>query len=369
MEKHRKIWKTMRLSTIDVHLWKSQGLIPHYVNKKYGFDVSVVTYKNGDYPSAKQLENVKLEFVKKKYGDTVDGILYIINNAKKIDYLYMYHPKWETLICVFLYKMINPRGKVWLDLDASLHWFEYRKKSVGQRIQTRMRNWIIKNCCTIVTTSSSKCAEMSKKEYGRKDILHIPRGCQSIYSDLSQKRDIILTVGRLGTEQKNTELLINAFVNNKELHNWELVLIGEAEPKFLQFLQKKVRQHKMEDRIHYIGNINEREKLAEWYAKAKIFVLPSRWESYGIVLAEALLQGAYLVISDSISSKEDILGEKQEIGITFKNNRLTDLEKALVESIQSEYIEEEWTLKRRNYAREKWDYGNILDKIPGWFWK
>ena len=56
-------------------------------------------------------------------------------------------------------------------------------------------------------------------------------------------------------------------------------------------------------------------ELEELYRKAAVFALPSRWESFGIVLAEALFEGCYLVGSDCIPPLNDLIGD----AITYIN--------------------------------------------------
>lgn len=52
-----------------------------------------------------------------------------------------------------------------------------------------------------------------------------------------QKENLIITVGRLGTEEKNTSLLLEA-LENIELHNWKVILIGPIQESF----QSKIQQ-------------------------------------------------------------------------------------------------------------------------------
>lgn len=60
----------------------------------------------------------------------------------------------------------------------------------------------------------------------------------------------------------------------------------------------------MRSRVKLAGSITDRKKIMALYREAKIFVLPSRWESYGIVLMEAGLAGDFLICSDIPSSRE-----------------------------------------------------------------
>ncbi|MBQ3447117.1 MAG: glycosyltransferase family 4 protein, partial [Synergistaceae bacterium] len=50
-------------------------------------------------------------------------------------------------------------------------------------------------------------------------------------------------------------------------------------------------------RVVFTGEIRDRARLLEIYRDAKIFAFPSTWESFGIALAEAMMQGCFAVVS------------------------------------------------------------------------
>lgn len=47
-----------------------------------------------------------------------------------------------------------------------------------------------------------------------------------------------ITVGRLGTTEKATELLLRAFANTKDRHTWNLKLVGPVEDSFKEEIKK-----------------------------------------------------------------------------------------------------------------------------------
>ena len=57
---------------------------------------------------------------------------------------------------------------------------------------------------------------------------------------------------------------------------------------------------KLKERVIFAGEIKERETLYSEYCHAKVFVLPSRWESFGISCGEALSCGCRLIITNTI---------------------------------------------------------------------
>jgi glycosyltransferase involved in cell wall biosynthesis len=123
----------------------------------------------------------------------------------------------------------------------------------------------------------------------------------------NEKENIIITVGRLGSMQKNTEMLLEA-ASNIVYKNWKIVLIGPIE-KREQDLQKKIdvfysNNPGLKDKVIFTGPIYDKKELWNWYNRAKVFVLTSIYESFGIVLNEALFFQNYIVTTEVGASKE-----------------------------------------------------------------
>lgn len=113
-----------------------------------------------------------------------------------------------------------------------------------------------------------------------------------------------LAVGRFSRLHKGFDLLIEAFrifaEDNKE---WTLDIVGEGveEPIY----RKLIKKYQLEDRIHIHPFTNH---IQEYYSKAQVFVLSSRWEGFGLVLVEAMAHGLPVISSDLPTSQE-IMGD------------------------------------------------------------
>lgn len=101
-----------------------------------------------------------------------------------------------------------------------------------------------------------------------------------------KKQNVILSVGRL-EEQKDHQTLISAFaLIAHELPDFQLRIVGDGSLK--DKLQKQIENVGLSERIALTGNIRD---IHHEYQKAHIFVMPSRYESFGLATAEAMTYG------------------------------------------------------------------------------
>lgn len=62
----------------------------------------------------------------------------------------------------------------------------------------------------------------------------------------------------------------------------------------------------LKNKISFIGNIEDKAKLNDLYVRARIFILTSRYESFGIVSMEAASYGDYLILTD-VGAAQDLI--------------------------------------------------------------
>ncbi|MEQ9639369.1 MAG: glycosyltransferase family 4 protein [Alphaproteobacteria bacterium] len=99
-------------------------------------------------------------------------------------------------------------------------------------------------------------------------------------------RKVILSIGRL-SEQKDQATLIDAFaLLATEFPDWDVRIAGEGELR--PMLEAKIAAHRLGDRIALLGSVSAIERE---YAAAQIYAHPALYESFGLVVAEALGYG------------------------------------------------------------------------------
>ncbi|OAD23267.1 glycosyl transferase group 1 [Candidatus Thiomargarita nelsonii] len=128
-----------------------------------------------------------------------------------------------------------------------------------------------------------------------------------------EKQVVLLYVGRLSKEKGILTLLEALDKNYQEGIRPLLVLAGTG--PLLETLRQEALRLNLAQQIKFAGFL-QREELAEYYAAADIFVLPSLSEPWGLVVNEAMEFGLPLILSDHIGCAPELLQEGKN-GMSF----------------------------------------------------
>jgi len=103
-------------------------------------------------------------------------------------------------------------------------------------------------------------------------------------------RNVLLAVGRLSAE-KDHGTLIEAFSPLAPLlPNWDLRIVGDGELR--AELEEKITEERLVGRVSMPGSVKD---ISLEYLNAQILVMPSKYEGFGLVVAEALAHGLPVV--------------------------------------------------------------------------
>lgn len=135
---------------------------------------------------------------------------------------------------------------------------------------------------------------------------------------------VIIAVGRL-SPQKGFDYLLKALSKVKEKEkDFVLLIIGDGEErKNLENLTKKLG---LEKEVIFLGKIFH-EKLPKYYHLADIFVLPSLYESFGIVFLEAMAAGLPIISTNTAAIPEVV---KKNTGILVEPKNVEELARAIL---------------------------------------
>jgi len=181
--------------------------------------------------------------------------------------------------------------------------FVCKRASQGIAISNAVKSYLFKrgeipNSYTIDVVYYGFQKDISTNAAGLGLITNIMNGQSSNYK--------IGTIGRL-VPQKDYPTLLNAFSNVlKSLPNTDLYVVGEG------YLQKDLielsKSLGINDKVHWLGKT---EYIKEFLSKIDLFVLPSKYEGFGLVLLEAMVAKKPIITANN-SAIPEVLGKTYE---------------------------------------------------------
>jgi glycosyltransferase involved in cell wall biosynthesis len=140
-------------------------------------------------------------------------------------------------------------------------------------------------------------------------------------SDIKTSKNFIF-VGRI-IEEKNLGSLFNSFDSfkrkNIQFDDWGLIILGDGELK--AGFQKYVADKHISD-VYFLPSVSW-EEVPKYFTLADVFVLPSKSETWGLVVNEAMICGLPIIISDKCGCSSDLLKNN---GLIFQSGDENTLE-------------------------------------------
>jgi len=354
--------------TENVHLTKDVGMIAYKLKKLYGYDAFVATYKNGEYPYLQdEVKGLKIDFIKKESSHFKDVYAYLKKNAYKIDVLQIFHMTLNSVIYAYMYKMFNKNGIVFLKLDCTKVLVDkIRQMNI---IQRQLLNLFLKRVDIIGVEKKELFEELKHelREHSSK-LLNVPNGLDferkeiKAKTEFENKEDIILSVGRIGSPEKDCKILMDAFakVDQSKLGNFKLVFVGPIEDEFKKEIKDYFKEHEeLREKVIFKGPIYDRKELYDEYRKAKIFCLTSKFESVGIVLIEAGAMGD-VIISTNVGIADEIVNSNN--GAIIEVGDVSALTDGISNLITSKSLAKA-SCVTEEFCRKNYDWDVIVKKL------
>lgn len=119
---------------------------------------------------------------------------------------------------------------------------------------------------------------------------------------LPAQRCLLLAAGRL-EKQKGFDLLIDAFSSLADVcADWDLVILGEGAER--QALEAQIASKRLNQRVLLPGRVGN---LGDWYQRADLYAMSSRFEGFPNTLLEALAYGLPAVSFDCLTGPADLI--------------------------------------------------------------
>jgi glycosyltransferase involved in cell wall biosynthesis len=112
---------------------------------------------------------------------------------------------------------------------------------------------------------------------------------------------VVLASGRFA-RQKDYPTLLRAFEVVRRSRSAKLIILGDG-PDRAQ-IEDLILELNLQDSVELAGNVSD---TMQFYTRASVFVLSSRWEGFPNVLVEALAAGVPVVATDSRGASREIV--------------------------------------------------------------
>lgn len=266
---------------------------------------------------------------------------YIQAHAKELDVLMLFNYGSTNWKLAKIAKKTNPHIIVYCKLDMGPggfshfinHRFGITLKNLFEKLKSTYVDWF-----TVETKAYYEA--LAKTSMFKNRIAYLPNGVSLLNVNTNwveghKKENIIMTSGRIGTQQKNNELLADAIpkIPKDILDTWKFYFVGPYTDAFYQYIESiKSKNPYLTDKIILTGNITDRDDLYSYYQRAKMICMTSRWESTCIATLEAMYFGAYPMLT-RYSSFVDDTTNYEKCGIIVPSDA-DALAKVLTEKMQ-----------------------------------
>jgi len=178
------------------------------------------------------------------------------------------------------------------------------------------------------------CLYDNEKDYPKqvkKEKLHFlpnPLPFEPSNIELNQKENIVLSLGRV-TKAKGIDTLIKSWsILGTKTNNWKLQIIGDGEDKEeFRKLAKKLD-------LNNIEFLDSTTDVKAFYKKAKVFVIPSLVEGFGMTIIEAMACKCTVISSKTAGGLKLI--KDNENGLLFKIGDEKELSEKLNNLIEND---------------------------------
>ena len=219
----------------------------------------------------------------------------VIHSQGRSGYLLALNSKLRQKLVTTFHGLITKEisNNKWYDFNGKIH-------AVITRLFERM---LVRKSVKTIAVSNSLINDLKESNEGVKNISLIPNGVKTqrfTVDATSGRQNAFLFIGRLHPV-KSLDKLIKEFHHSHS--DITLDIIGDG-PAF-KALQLQVSELGFEERIRFLGSL-ENEVIMPLISSYRALVLPSSYETQGIVLLEANAQAVPVIASDLPAIRESV---------------------------------------------------------------
>lgn len=234
---------------------------------------------------------------------------------------YVYASFWISVLAAKI-------SKIPLLIGADVHEMEHAKSSKWKIFLKKLLLRHVFNIGDMITVSSSGGLQFMSKLGIPKHRLQITplvvnnewwiQQAQQVNSSairqqwrIPENASVLLFCAKLQPHKRPHDVLL-AFAK-ANIPNSYLVFVGEGSLK--SELENTAKQLEVAHRVRFLGFVNQ-SQLPAVYCSSNLFILPSEYEPFGVVVNEAMLCGCPVVVSDRVGARYDLV-HHGETGLVY----------------------------------------------------
>lgn len=304
----------------------------NYLAEHLGYEVHIVTmYSKRDpfFTLSPQIQchnmNVTTE---KKHREKLEQLLFQIHPQITVS---MYGPEYS-----FLYKMKDGSKKV-VEFHFSKYYLSHLVNGIPYlRFRTlhRIKAWLLQKREEKYAPQYDKVVLLTHQDmelWGARPnmcYIHNPLSFRSDQVSTLENKQII-AMGRY-IAQKGFDILIDAFsLIAGSFPEWKLNIYGEGQDQIL--LEQKIKEYQLEKQVRLYPPTKQ---VKEKFLESSIFVFPSRYEGFGLVLTEAMECGLPCIAFDCECGPREII-ESHKTGFLVEKGNKTEFANRMKELMEN----------------------------------
>jgi glycosyltransferase involved in cell wall biosynthesis len=170
-------------------------------------------------------------------------------------------------------------------------------------------------------------------------------------------RKLVLSVGRMDSGKQFDQLIAAFAAISQRVSDWDLVILGDGPER--QALEAQIASLGLATRVMLPGRVGN---VGQWYERAELYVLSSRFEGFPNVLAEAMAHGCAAISYDCDTGPRDIIREGLDGLLVRPVGDVQRLQSAMAILMEDDQMREAMTIR----AREVLERFSVIKALKAW---
>lgn len=239
--------------------------------------------------------------------------------------------KPDIVISNFSYSNSALASSYLLGVKKNIVWMHTLSEQLNNNMFQRVLKSFFLNLSQKIIVNSPLLKNDLREKYG---IRRVPIFTLPFWSSMrSQPKALTgsIVINRIGCpgrleDTKNQEFLLDWLYQSKNFTNYTLYFAGGGIN--VTDLKKKVRLYGLDSRVEFMGTLGM-DQMKAFYEDMDLIVLPSQFESFGLVLVESLSLNKPTLVSKAFGALSYVKDEGFKDNFTFNPNDIDDFNERL----------------------------------------